>query len=46
MALFPARKVCYIPATDLSKTDVIAVDPAIDFCGWGLRWLLGPAHKV
>ncbi|MEV4262474.1 hypothetical protein [Kribbella sp. NPDC049584] len=34
-----------IPATDLAKAGVIAVDPMADFGGWGFRWVTGPTHK-
>lgn len=34
-----------IPATDLAKAGVVAVDPMADFGGWGFRWVIGPTHK-
>ena len=34
-----------VPASDLAKAGVVAIDPMADFGGWGLRWVIGPSHK-
>lgn len=35
----------HIPASNLAKAGVIAIDPMSDFGGWGFRWVIGPTHK-
>ncbi|HEX4399984.1 MAG TPA: hypothetical protein VHZ98_01510 [Galbitalea sp.] len=34
-----------VPAANLAKAGVIAVDPMADFGGWGFRWVIGPTRK-
>ncbi len=34
-----------VPAANIEKAGVIAVDPVADFGGWGFRWVIGPTHK-
>lgn len=34
-----------VPAADLARAGVVAIDPMADFGGWGLRWVVGPSHK-
>ncbi|HEX4059008.1 MAG TPA: hypothetical protein VHX87_11935 [Galbitalea sp.] len=35
----------YLPAAEVAKAGVVAVDPMADFGGWGLRWVIGPNRK-
>ena len=34
-----------VPAPDLARAGVVAIDPLADFGGWGIRWVVGPSRK-